>query len=188
MTQTALAPTTPAPTTPAGFLEALRDHSNSPLIFDLGGEKRVPAGYHVTEIKSATLSTVDCGGVLGAWTETVIQLMQGGFDPDAGYMTVEKFLKIYGQVTPKIAIELQSELRFEYGDADQPAVHYAVSRLETGTEGVTVHLDWLGVRCKANDRARAARAAQAPLAELTVLDAAASSCCTPSASSSGCGC
>jgi len=183
MTQTAL-----APTTPAGFLEALRDHSSRPLIFDLGGEKRVPAGYHVTEIKAATLSTVDCGGVVNAWTETVIQLMQGGADPAAQYMPVEKFLKIYGQVAPKIAIEPHSELRFEYGDAEQPAIHYAVSRLETGAQGVTVHLDWLGVQCKANDRARAARAAQVPLAELTVLDAAASSCCTPSAPSSGCGC
>jgi|GEM_PF-398536 len=174
---------TVSPTTPRGFFDALQDHLERPLIFDLGGGKRVPVGYHVTEIKAVDLQTVDCGGVVGTWKETVVQLWRSDLEPDPHYMSAGKFLKIVRAVVSNIALEQNSELRFEYGDDGQPALHYTVSRLEQTAEGLMVHLEWIGVRCKALDRRQAARAKAGP-SELTVLEASGGAC----APGGDCGC
>ena len=171
-----------SPTTPQGFFDALQPHLERPLIFDLGSGKRVPVGYHVTEIKAVDLQTVDCGGVVNTWKETVVQLWRSDLEPDTSYMTAGKFLKIVRAVVSNIALEHSSELRFEYGDDGQPAVNYTVSRLEPTSEGLTVHLEWIGVRCKALDRVSAARVG-AGLSELTVLEGSGS--CAPGGD---CGC
>ena len=173
---------TVSPTTPRGFFDALQGHLERPLIFDLGGGKRIPVGYHVTEIKAVNLQTVDCGGVVNAWNETVVQLWRSDLEPDTAYMSAGKFLKIVRAVVSNIALEPSSELRFEYGDDGQSAVHYTVSRFELTSEGLTVHLEWIGVRCKALDRLSAARAG-AGLSELTVLEGSGS--CAPGGD---CGC
>ena len=169
--------------TPRGFFDALQTQLERPLIFDLGGGKRVPVGYHVTEIKALNLQTVDCGGVVNAWKETVVQLWRSDLEPDTSYMTAGKFLKIVRAVVGNIALEQGSNLRFEYGDDGQPAVTYTVERLEPTSEGLIVHLEWIGVRCKALDRVSAARA-EAGLSELTVLEGGGGSCSPGGA----CGC
>ena len=169
--------------TPRGFFDALQTQLERPLIFDLGAGKRVPVGYHITEIKAVNLQTVDCGGVVNAWKETVVQLWRSNLEPDPHYMTAGKFLKIVRAVVGNIALEQGSNLRFEYGDDGQPAVTYSVSLLEPTSEGLIVHLEWIGVRCKALDRVSAARA-EAGLSELTVLEGGGESCSPGGA----CGC
>ncbi len=138
------------------FLSALEAHSTLPLIFDLGAGNTVPAGYHVTEIKVVDHQTVDCGGVVNAWKETVIQLWRSNAETDDQYMTVGKFLKIYHLVAGKVPIDSQAEIKFEYGDDGAPAVNYQVAEisLESGMEpaAIRIHLRWVGVRCKALDR------------------------------------
>ncbi len=142
------------------FLSALEAHSTLPLIFDLGAGNTVPAGYHVTEIKVVDHQTVDCGGVVNAWKETVIQLWRSNAETDDQYMTVGKFLKIYHLVAGKVPIDSQAEIKFEYGDEGAPAVNYQVAEisLDSGMDSgmdlgsVWVHLRWVGVRCKALDR------------------------------------
>jgi hypothetical protein len=134
------------------FLSALEAHSTLTLIFDLGVGNTVPAGYHVTEIKAVDHQTVDCGGVVNAWKETVIQLWRSNAETDDSYMTVGKFLKIYHLVAGKVPIDSQAEIKFEYGDDGAPAVNYQVSEISLEPSFVRVHLRWVGVRCKALDR------------------------------------
>lgn len=164
------------------FLNALEAHKDLPLVFHLGNGKVVPVGYHVTEIKAVTFETVDCGGQTNTWKDTIVQLWRPEAEKDDQYMTAGKFLRIYGQVASRVNVQGHAEIKFEYGDDGQPAVHFEVSDLRLADGQLQVHLDWVGVRCKAADRARAAALQSGQ---------AASACCGSSGTTEtagGCGC
>src|SRR2546425_1020926 len=56
------------------FIAALRASPESKLVFvDLDG-RAVHRGYHLTELKAASLQTVDCGGQTNRWQATIAQL------------------------------------------------------------------------------------------------------------------
>jgi len=135
------------------FLNTLRAaKSDQQLVFQVGDVPLVAVGYHVTEIKAITYSTMDCGGVADKWEETVIQLWNPGNEPEREYMTVKKFLAIYERVAKHIPVSYDAELRFEYGDTRRPATSYHIERLESRGALIFVHLRAPVVTCKARDR------------------------------------
>jgi hypothetical protein len=155
----------------AEFIANLRAHTGKTLIFQYG-DARVPAGYHVTEVKAVQVQTMDCGGQGNAWAETVVQL----WNPDAGdeavFMPVEKFLKIYDRAAAGVPVVSTAELRLEYGNDALPATNFLVGSLEAQGDALVVHLLPPRVTCKAKDR----RAAPA----FTMLEPAGNAaCCTP---------
>lgn len=126
-------------------LNALSDKETS-LIFDYGN-KRVKPGYHVTEVKAASIQTMDCGGQGNAWHETTLQL----WSPDnssESHMSVEKFLSIYNKVSSSIAVEETAEMRVEYGDIGEPAISYLVTGFEKTADAIIVKLHSPAVACK----------------------------------------
>jgi hypothetical protein len=133
------------------FLSRLESLPNQALIFDYG-DGQVKPGYHVTEIMNVTYESVDCGGQANFWRNTVVQLMGPNITDKPNYMTVEKFLSIYKKVTASVPVRAEAEMRFEYGDARHPALHYHVSDIRQEGEAVTVFLTRPGVTCKATDR------------------------------------
>jgi N-acetylglutamate synthase-like GNAT family acetyltransferase len=138
--------------TTLGLTSALRTHVQLPLEFWLNGELLVGPGYHVTEVKAVTIEAMDCGGKANAWRETVIQLMDGNAEEArTGFMTNRKFLAIYDQVTRKIPVRDEAEVRFEYGNTQSPALQYHVQHLDARADRVVVHLKTPGVQCKAGD-------------------------------------
>lgn len=149
------------------FLETLSEHTEADLVFSVNADKQVAPGYHVTEIMSLSYDTVDCGGLVNHWRETVVQLQGPGQRDAATFMSVGKFLSIYDRVAPKVPIQPHAELRLEYGDAQQPAVFYHVAAIEATNGQLRVKLRAPGVTCKAKDR-------------LSQLPANATGCCTPS--------
>ncbi|AFZ67321.1 DUF6428 family protein [Deinococcus peraridilitoris] len=151
MTQTL---TTPNRT--QAFLDTLAPHAGKALILQLHGEVLVPTGYHVTEVKAVTIEAMDCAGRAAAWRETVIQLWNGGGEEDRGFMTVDKFLGIYGRVAKRVPVQADSVLRFEYGDTVHPTIQYLVTSIEVQSERVLVNLGYPGVSCKPNDERLAA--------------------------------
>lgn len=143
MTQTA------SPTT-ARFLDTVRTAPPLPLEFRLNGQTLVPAGYHVTEVKAVTIESMDCGGKANAWKETVVQLMDGTSDEaKEGFMTTEKFLSIYDRVAARIPVHREAEIRFEYGNVNNPAMQYHLMNVDVHQERVVVELGLPGVMCKA---------------------------------------
>ena len=96
MTLTMLNPAPAKPDRTQAFLDTLAPHQALPLIFTLSGEVLVHEGYHVTEVKAVSIQAMDCGGRPDAWNETVVQLWNPGDEGDRGFMTVGKFLEIYG--------------------------------------------------------------------------------------------
>jgi hypothetical protein len=137
------------------FISALRAAPNSELMFvDLEGHA-VHSGYHLTELKAASLETVDCGGKTNRWQETIVQLWVPE-NPDEDYMRAAKFLKIFDKVRGMIALDVDSEIRIEYGDRNFFPSTYYVRSVTSDDATTRVFLEPPSATCKARDRRMAA--------------------------------
>jgi hypothetical protein len=154
--------------TTEGFISSLRRAPDQPLLFvDLAGHV-VHRGYHLTEIKAAHFDTVDCGGEVNHWQETILQLWVPQ-DADRDSMTVGKFLKIFENVSSMVPLDTEAEVRVEYGDENFFPSAYHVRAVTRDRDATRVLLEPPATTCKARDRR---------LAALSAKD----SCCEPVAS------
>ena len=133
------------------FISTLRAAPSNQLIFlDFGG-RAVHSGYHLTELKAASFETVDCGGQVNRWPETIVQLWvpsQAGNE----YMTAAKFLKIFDKVRGLIPLNLNAEIRVEYGDDNFFPSTYHVRSVTDDQTTTRVLLEPPHTTCKARDR------------------------------------
>lgn len=135
------------------FLATLLQHTDKYLVFEYAAGQHVAPGYHVTEVMNVAYESMDCGGQANFWRETVVQLMGPSPEDKPVFMTVQKFLSIYHRVAASVPVRGEAEIRFEYGDALRPAVHYQVAQMALEGEHLVVRLVPPGVTCKARDRA-----------------------------------
>jgi len=135
------------------FIAALRKTPDNGLIFEDEAGHRVHAGYHLTEIKAAHFDTVDCGGQTNRWDETIVQLwVPADSDDNDGYMTAGKFLRIFDKVTAMIPLQLEAEVRVEYGDENFFPSLYHVEAVTSEDGATRVLLAPPSTTCKARDR------------------------------------
>lgn len=133
------------------FLSELRVAPQNQLLFVNGDGHTVHAGFHLTELKAASFDTVDCGGQVNQWQETIVQLWVPP-DADDEYMTAAKFLKIFDQVSRMIPLKLEAEVRVEYGDVNFFPSTYHVRSVVHGQGATRVLLEAPETTCKARDR------------------------------------
>ena len=156
------------------FIAELRRVPQNQLIFVDGNGHAVHSGYHLTELKAASLDTVDCGGQANQWQETIVQLWVPA-NPDNDYMSAAKFLKIFDKVGGMIPLNLDAAIRVEYGDENFFPSTYDV-RLIKHTEDVTrVLLQAPETTCKVRDRRGKSTRSEAE--RETCCNAVAQSCC-----------
>jgi hypothetical protein len=152
------------------FISKLRAAPKNQLIFtDLDGHT-VHTGYHLTELKAASFETVDCGGQTNRWQETIVQLWVPSH-ANGDYMTAAKFLKIFEKVREMIPLNLDTEVRIEYGDENFFPSAYRVRSVTHNRDTTRVLVESPETTCKARDRRVAAR---------EITDA----CCVPAMQSS----
>jgi hypothetical protein len=60
------------------FKTQLQANPDLHLQFSYDEDKFVNASFHITEIKLAPITSVDCGGVMNKWTEVIVQLWEPG--------------------------------------------------------------------------------------------------------------
>ena len=133
------------------FISELRRTPENQLVFVDGNGHAVHTGYHLTELKAASLDTVDCGGQANQWQETIVQLWVPA-NPDNDYMSAGKFLKIFDKVGSMIPLNFDAAIRVEYGDENFFPSTYDVRSI-AHTEDVTlVLLQAPETTCKARDR------------------------------------
>jgi hypothetical protein len=133
------------------FISALRSAPHNQLMFvDLAG-RAVQTGYHLTEIKAALFETVDCGGQINHWRETILQLWVP-HDANDQSMTARKFLEIFDKVSGMIPLDFEAEIRVEYGDRNFFPSTYRVRSVAHEQDGTRVLLDPPATTCKARDR------------------------------------
>ena len=156
------------------FISALRVAPDNELMFvDLEGHA-VHTGYHLTELKAASLETVDCGGKTDRWQETIVQLWVPE-NPDDDYMRASKFLKIFDKVRGMIALDVDSEIRVEYGDRNFFPSTYHVRAVTSDDATTRVFLEPPRATCKARDRRMVAAAESSSESDSCSL--AAQACC-----------
>ncbi len=133
--------------------ELRRAPSNQSIFVDLDGHT-VHRGYHLTELKATSLQTVDCGGQTNQWQETIAQLWVPS-DPDPDYLTTGKFLKIFDEVGSMIPLNLNAEIRIEYGDENFFPSTYHIQSMVHDRAVTRVSLVPPATTCKARDRGAA---------------------------------
>lgn len=134
------------------FIAELRAAPENRLVFVNSHGSPVHPGYHLTELKAVSFQTVDCGGQLNRWNETVAQLWVPEVADAGDYMRSAKFLQIFDKVSAMIPLNLAAEMRVEYGDENFfPSIYHVQS--VTRQEGTTrVLLVPPATTCKARGR------------------------------------
>jgi len=133
------------------FIAELRVAPENRLLFVDQRDNPIHAGYHLTELKAASLQTVDCGGERNHWQETIVQLWVPP-EADDDYMTAAKFLQIFDKVRGMIPLDLTAEIRVEYGDENFFPSTYHVRSVTHDQHATRVLLVPPETTCKARDR------------------------------------
>jgi hypothetical protein len=147
------------------FISELCAAPQNRLLFIDANGNQVHAGYHLTELKAASVDAVDCGGRVNHWPETIVQLWVPA-NPAGDYMTCAKFLKIFDQVRGMIPLTVDAEIRVEYGGENFFQSTYHVRSVTRDQNMTRVLLAPPQTTCKVRDR----RVAGSPATE-------AQSCC-----------
>ncbi len=157
------------------FLTAIRNNSDSPLLFEIKPGLVVQGGYHVTEIKNAQYETIDCGNSLHSWQEVIVQVwVPEEATAEDAHMPADKFLKIWDVVDSRLNLYKDAEIRIEYGDAEHVTSNYDVHGFAETEDGFVVQMAPPRTMCKP-------REILVPLQDFAAATLETVSCCAPSA-------
>ena len=130
-----------------GFLQG-RDASDQ-VLFEADGEG-VGLGYHVTELRLARISSIDCGGVSDAWDETQMQVLDA---PGDAAMSAGKLVSILRRSANEISGLNEAPLTVEFGHSNKGLGRFQMGAPKAARGVVTIPLTPLGPECKAMTRA-----------------------------------
>jgi len=175
------------------FKDTLLLHPDLDLQFQYAADKWVDTSYHITEIKQASITSVDCGGVMNAWTEIIVQLWVPQNQQQSRSMKVKKALSIVEIVEKKLSLNPNGIVKIEFGNSEFDTRQMFPGEIITNGGNLVIDLRPDAVQCKAigrgsscgtNDKGEECCApAEKPKIELKNLAVVAESCCTPG---SGC--
>ena len=134
------------------FLNLIVDNPNKALIFKFPNGQTIGKNYHITEVKHATINSVDCGGREDSWHETIIQLMEGStLENKTEYLSTFKAKGIFKKVDRSFKFVENSILKFEYGNDQFHTAQLFVNHYETSDKELLINLDVVPTQCKAKD-------------------------------------
>jgi len=150
------------------------------LQFQYADNKKVSASYHITEIKQAPITSVDCGGVMNNWTEIVVQLFEPAGGNQLRPMKVRKALAIIDVVEKALPLNPSGIVKIEFGNATFDTRQMYPNEFIISDEELVVDLRPDTVQCKAIDRGGSCGtpSSEKPKLELKNL-ATSEACCTP---------
>ena len=126
-----------------------------PLVFATD-DGPIGAGYHVTELKLASILSIDCGARTSSWTEAVLQLLDG---EGRGHMTIGKFNSILARSLKEVDGLGASPAFVEFGHGNAGMQIFRPGEPEAGGEAVTLRLKPVRAHCKPEQEARQAKSA-----------------------------
>ncbi|MDB4926808.1 DUF6428 family protein [Mucilaginibacter sp.] len=161
------------------FKEALVANPELELQFQYAENKWVDASYHITEIKQAPITSVDCGGVMNSWTEIIVQLYEPAGKDELSAMKVNKALSIINLVEKSLPLNPLGIVKIEFGNSEFDTRQMLPNDLIIDGDSLIVDLRPDSVQCKAIDRGgNCGTPAAKPVTQLKNLVAAAA-CCEP---------
>ena len=134
------------------FLSLLRENGNKELVFDYNRGALVGANYHLTEVKNISVDSVDCGAGTDFWKETIVQLWESPSELDkTEYMSVAKALQILNRVNGIKPMDLEAEVKIEYGNASFHTAQLFIDTFEIFKDRLLVKLAVEKTDCKARE-------------------------------------
>lgn len=122
------------------------------LQFEYDNNKWVDAAYHITEVKQAPITSVDCGGVTNSWTEVIVQLWEPEGKQQLKPMKVHKALSIFNVVEKALPLNPDGIVKIEFGNTGFATRQMLPGSMETSGDDLIVRLAGDTVQCKANQR------------------------------------
>lgn len=135
----------------------LDKHPGLPLKFYFDGTVINP-GYHVTEVKFASIRSLDCGRKSDTehWDELTIQLLDGSTNITQSHMSGSKFTAIVAKALEKLSAEDAPLLYFEYAPNNGPIRKLSVESIESTPNEISVSLGGEKAVCKPFQRLKTA--------------------------------
>ncbi|MEM6744475.1 MAG: DUF6428 family protein [Pseudomonadota bacterium] len=84
------------------------------LVFD---SRPAREGFHVTELRRQDVRAVDCAAQTEAWTETLLQVLDGG---GGRPMTTATLRGLLSKAVPAAGADPDAPVRVEYGGVEEP--------------------------------------------------------------------
>ncbi|NEU70679.1 hypothetical protein GK091_27695 [Spirosoma agri] len=177
------------------FKDTLIQNPDKFLQFQYAEEEFVHPSFHITEIKQASVVSVDCGGQMNTWTEVIVQLWEPPVNEADRSMEVRKALSIINLVEKSLLLNPVATVKIEFGNSKFDTRQMYPGELTTEGDSFTVGLIPDYTQCKALARLQccgkttsgesgcapaAEKATVKPVLELVEANAPA---CSP-----GCGC
>ncbi len=134
------------------FKSQLEENPNLHLQFQYSGNDWVRPSYHITEIKQANISSVDCGGNLDVWNEIILQVLEPKENDAENSMEVSKALKIVDLVENKLSLHPNAFVKIEFGNSNFGVRQMSPNKLETSGTNLIVDLEPETTQCKASDK------------------------------------
>jgi len=130
----------------------LNEHRDKSLLFQYTPGQLVGANYHITEVKHIKIDSVDCGARKDNWNETVIQLWESPSElGKTQFMSAKKAHGILNKVGKMKSYDLDSEVKFEYGNQLFHTAQLFVNDYEIHGENLMFTLAVQKTACKAED-------------------------------------
>ena len=135
------------------LIEVLKNNLNKSLLFEYLPNELVKANYHLTEIKSLDISSVDCGGKQNAWKETIIQLWENPLEIyKTDYMKTNKALEIIERVDSIQPINLNTVAKIEYGNNHFHTTNLLIHEIIEEQDNLIIKLHQEQTQCKASNQ------------------------------------
>jgi hypothetical protein len=134
------------------FKETLTQHPELTLQFQYATDQWVDAAYHITEIKQATIVSVDCGGVMNSWTEVIVQLWEPQDEQQNRAMEVNKALSIIELVEKSLPLSPIATVKIEFGNTQFDTRQLFPDSFIVADGNLIVDLRPETVQCKAIER------------------------------------
>src|SRR5476651_1992184 len=134
------------------FKETLLRHPDLNLQFQYAADELVDATYHITEIKQAPITSVDCGGVMDKWTEIIVQLWVPENSGQTRPMSVDKALSIINIVEKVLPLDPSATVKIEFGNSAFDVRQMFPNEMIADGNNLTIVLRPDTVQCKAISR------------------------------------
>lgn len=134
------------------FKSFLDQHPEQFLQFQYGAGQWVDASYHLTEIKQAPITSVDCGGVMSTWTEVILQLWEPEKKDSERAMQAKKALSIINLVEQAMPLNPLAIVKIEFGNEQYAMRQLFPAGLRLAGDDLIVDLNPGKSECKAIGR------------------------------------
>jgi hypothetical protein len=134
------------------FKTQLEENPGLHLQFEFAENQKVSPSFHITEIKQANITAVDCGGKMNAWTEVIVQLWEPSTTEIAGSMQVSKAMSIINLVEKTLPLNPNSIVKIEFGNNNFETRQMHPQDFEIINDEIIVKLIADKTQCKAIGR------------------------------------